>query len=110
MPGFGIGNGAPQLGIRRIGMLTGSEDVIVLAQQFLSRIPTDLAEFVVGLGDVAFGIAHADDRMLVQGEALKFKLAHRVRDRRFRQRCRFRPISLPGFPKVILDALALSNQ
>jgi hypothetical protein len=66
VPGTAVGDGAPHVLIDLRRVLAGFEDAVVLAQQFLARIPADPAEAVVGEGDAAGDVGHADDGVLIE--------------------------------------------
>ena len=53
----------------------GTEHAVGLSEQFLTRVAADLAQAVIGIGDVAGRIGDADDRMLVESEHLVFDVA-----------------------------------
>ena len=70
MPDIASGNGLPHSDEKCPVVETRIDQTVVLAQQLCARIPTDLAQLVVGIDDVSVDIRGTDNRMLVQRKLL----------------------------------------
>ena len=61
------GNGLPEFNKETTGVMSRIENAMILPKQFAPRIPRNLAELLVGVGDGTLGISDSHDRMLVEG-------------------------------------------
>ena len=69
-PDVAASDGAVHLLEKLLRVVAGVEDAVVLANQFLSGVLADGAEFVVHIGDRAPDVGHRHDGVLIEGELL----------------------------------------
>ena len=69
-PDLALLNGLPQVLEKRRRVVAAVDDPVVKAQQLLPREPADVAEPIIGVGDVALGVGDADNGMLIEREFL----------------------------------------
>ena len=70
VPNFSVGNGVIHLLKKFFGVVTGVEDAVILADQFLLRIMTDGTELIVHISNRALDVGHRHDGVLVESELL----------------------------------------
>lgn len=66
VPDFALGDRAPKFGEEGLGMMSGVDDAMILAEKFFARVFRNLAKLVVDVSDVAGGIGDGDNGMRVQ--------------------------------------------
>ena len=66
MPDVARGDGPPQVADELLGVIAGVHDPMVLPDKFLSRVPGDLAERVVDVGDAASDVGGRHDGRVIE--------------------------------------------
>src|SRR6266404_3978408 len=78
VPNFSVGNGVIHLLKKFFGVVTGVEDAVILADQFILRIMTDGTELIVHVSDRALDVGHRHDGVLIESELLVGQVLERT--------------------------------